>query len=171
MVISKNDDEEIRKRIEKLIDDSEQQEALFNTIKNNPALKKHLLEMKSDESFNYKSFSSGTPSYTSSSPITVSKSRTNSNYIGNAQNFSSSKKGCFIATAAYGSPFADNVVVLKSFRDQYLQKTRPGRLFIATYYMISPGISVYVARHPAFKSIVKSILKPLVWLCKQRNYE
>jgi ankyrin repeat protein len=43
------------------------------------------------------------------------------------------KKGCFIATAVYGSPMAKEVNLLRCFRDKILLKTFLGRLFISIY--------------------------------------
>ena len=49
--------------------------------------------------------------------------------------------GCFIATAACGSEMSNDFRLLKKFRDNYLLKTSPGRLFVNFYYRISPPIA------------------------------
>lgn len=48
------------------------------------------------------------------------------------------KKGCYIATAVYGSYNCPEVWVLRRFRDYKLSKTMIGRLFIRLYYFLSP---------------------------------
>jgi hypothetical protein len=48
--------------------------------------------------------------------------------------------GCYIATMAYGSYEHPQVLELRQFRDEILQKTIAGRLFIKTYYFISPKL-------------------------------
>ena len=47
-------------------------------------------------------------------------------------------KGCYIATAVYGSYDCPEVWVLRRFRDDTLYISRPGRAFIKCYYKISP---------------------------------
>ncbi len=49
--------------------------------------------------------------------------------------------GCYIATACYGNEFAPEVLALKSYRDNTLSKNIFGRLFIRTYYFLSPPIA------------------------------
>ena len=46
--------------------------------------------------------------------------------------------GCYIATAVYGSYDCNEVFALRKFRDEYLNKTFLGRIFIKVYYAISP---------------------------------
>src|SRR5262249_36600880 len=48
--------------------------------------------------------------------------------------------GCFIATAAFGTPMAQEVQILCAFRDQYLLTNWLGQAFIALYYRYSPPL-------------------------------
>ena len=75
-----------------------------------------------------------------------------------------SGSNCFIATACYGTPMAEEVITLRKFRDEYLLTNAPGRLFVKTYYRTSPPIADYIAKHPILRSTVRVCLKPLVWL-------
>lgn len=72
------------------------------------------------------------------------------------------KSGCFIATAAYGSYAEHNVLILREFRDNVLQHSIPGRLFIRCYYRTSPPIARFIASREFLKKIVRIILKPIV---------
>lgn len=51
-----------------------------------------------------------------------------------------SKKGCYIATAVYGSYDCPEVWVLRRYRDFSLDRSLFGRLFIRIYYAISPVV-------------------------------
>ncbi len=66
--------------------------------------------------------------------------------------------GCFIATAVYGSPYAEEVILLKEFRDNCLLKFKLGRMFVAFYYWISPPIANQIAKNNSLKEITKSTL-------------
>ena len=70
--------------------------------------------------------------------------------------------GCFIATAAYGSRFADEVQVLRAFRDRYLLSNSPGRLAVAAYYKVSPPLARRVATHETLRVAVRGLLRPIV---------
>lgn len=73
-----------------------------------------------------------------------------------------SSNHCFIATAAYGSYSAPEVLALRSFRDRYLLGTTIGRLFVELYYKYSPPAAAYLNAHPAFKPAVRTALMPIV---------
>jgi len=75
---------------------------------------------------------------------------------------SSGGGGCFIATAAYGSSMADNVIVLQEFRDNILLKNSVGRSFVRFYYKVSPPLADYIEGHESLKTAVRIGLMPLV---------
>jgi hypothetical protein len=69
---------------------------------------------------------------------------------------------CFIATAAYGSPMAAEVVALRDFRDRQLATGPVGRLMIATYYRFSPPLAQWIARHEGARTAARTALWPVV---------
>ncbi len=72
--------------------------------------------------------------------------------------------GCFIATAAYGSRMAEEVVILRDFRNRFLLTNFLGRSFVKLYYEISPSVAGYIAGHDTLISVVRWSLLPLVGL-------
>jgi len=69
---------------------------------------------------------------------------------------------CFIATAAYGTPMAEEIQILREFRDQYLLTNPLGRAFVDFYYRVSPPIAEFITEHPSLKPIVRAGLVPAV---------
>jgi hypothetical protein len=73
--------------------------------------------------------------------------------------------GCFIATAAYGSPMERQVMVLHGFRDRYLITNPLGQAFVDLYYAYSPSVADFIAKHGTLKAVVRWSLLPLVTVC------
>jgi parallel beta-helix repeat protein len=69
---------------------------------------------------------------------------------------------CFIATAAYGTPMAEEVQILREFRDEYLLTNPLGLTFVDFYYKVSPPIAEFITEHPSLKPIVRVGLMPAV---------
>ncbi|MCK4759096.1 MAG: hypothetical protein KAT69_03560 [Candidatus Aminicenantes bacterium] len=69
---------------------------------------------------------------------------------------------CFIATAAYGSPYHHHVEVLRDFRDEYLMNNKLGRQFVNLYYKYSPYLAKFIAKHKALKTVTQLYLLPPV---------
>jgi hypothetical protein len=72
---------------------------------------------------------------------------------------------CFIATAAYGTPTAKQIDVLREFRDVVLLKSTVGSQFVALYYQLSPPIADVIAGNELLRTLVRELLiDPIVWV-------
>ena len=69
---------------------------------------------------------------------------------------------CFIATAAYDSPMAEEIQVLREFRDAYLVTNPGGKAFVDFYYRVSPPIARFIDDHPGLKPMVRAVLAPAI---------
>lgn len=70
----------------------------------------------------------------------------------------SGRKGCYIATAVYGSYNCPQVWVLRRYRDQILDANILGKAFIRIYYRISPWIVRKFGNNTTFRCFLKKIL-------------
>jgi YVTN family beta-propeller protein len=77
-----------------------------------------------------------------------------------------SSAGCFIATAAYGSDMADDVMTLRRFRDDTLLHWKAGREFVSFYYRHSPPLADYIRERDTLRAAVRGALRPLVFAIK-----
>ncbi len=74
--------------------------------------------------------------------------------------------GCFIATAAYGTASAKEVVQLRAFRDRYLLTNVVGRAFVATYYKLSPPFADAIRPYSTLRALVRAGLTPYVTVAR-----
>jgi len=69
---------------------------------------------------------------------------------------------CFIATAAYGTPMAEEIQILREFRDECLLTNPLGQALTDLYYRVSPPMAEFIAEHPSLKPIGRAGLLPAV---------
>lgn len=74
---------------------------------------------------------------------------------------------CFIATAAFGSPLAHEVGVLRQLRDRYLMPQLVGRGWVAAYYRAGSRAATRLEPHPRLRAAVRAVLSPLVELARE----
>lgn len=83
---------------------------------------------------------------------------------------SPSTSSCFIATAAFGTPFAEEINILREWRDSILLRFLLGKVFVKCYYTISPPIAEYLSQRSILKAIVRKVLKTYVKFLKYKVY-
>jgi len=71
-------------------------------------------------------------------------------------------RDCFIATAAYGTPMAEEVQILRAFRDGHMLTNPVGKALVDLYYRVSPPMAAFVDEHPGIKPIVRAVLEPAI---------
>jgi hypothetical protein len=69
---------------------------------------------------------------------------------------------CFVATAAFGTPWEPNVATLRSFRDRFLLTNSVGQGFVAAYYHLSPPLAHAIASSPWARAATRATLTPFV---------
>ena len=74
---------------------------------------------------------------------------------------------CFIATASYGTDTADEIDILREFRDEVLLSTYPGSGFVSLYYRYSPPVARFISERGVLKTIVREgYIDPIVLVLK-----
>ena len=69
---------------------------------------------------------------------------------------------CFIATAAYGSAMANDVELLRHFRDSLLQQSVLGQLAVSAYYTFGPAVAGVVGESDLLRASARAVLAPVV---------
>ena len=74
--------------------------------------------------------------------------------------------GCLIVTATFGSPLASEVQLVRSFRDDSIEKSYTGSRFMpgfnAWYYSFSPQVSTYINEHPVVRPAMRVLITPIL---------
>ena len=74
----------------------------------------------------------------------------------------SDSQGCYVATCVYGSYDCPEVWTLRRFRDTNLASTVVGRVFIHTYYAISPTVVKWFGKTEWFQQMWRGTLDRMV---------
>ena len=75
--------------------------------------------------------------------------------------------GCFIATAAYGTPTAEEIDVLRAFRDQVLLESSLGSQLVEWYYQVSPPAAEFISENSLLRALVRElVIEPMVSLAE-----
>jgi hypothetical protein len=69
---------------------------------------------------------------------------------------------CFVATAAYGSVLAQDVDMLRHFRDAVLRRTVLGELAVEAYYTFGPPVAGMVGESELLRWTARTVLDPIV---------
>ena len=81
------------------------------------------------------------------------------------------KNGCYVATCVYGSYDCPEVWVLRRYRDNVLEKTIIGRLFVSTYYFISPSVVNLWGNNRTVRNVWKKALDHMVIYLKNKGFK
>lgn len=79
---------------------------------------------------------------------------------------SSGSSGCYIATMAYGDYDHPQVMILRQFRDNVLDKSAFGKWFIKVYYHYSPKLVEKLKTKRTVNSIIRQTLNQFIKLIK-----
>jgi hypothetical protein len=79
-----------------------------------------------------------------------------------------SSGGCYIATMAYGDYDHPQVLILRDFRDEILNKSVAGRLFIKFYYSVSPWLVLALSHIPAINLFIRVVLDKFIITIKKK---
>ena len=65
---------------------------------------------------------------------------------------------CFVVTAVYGTPLAQEVNTMRVFRDEFLLRYKAGRLFVNIYYRVSPPVAQFISNRRPLRSLLRTVL-------------
>jgi hypothetical protein len=92
---------------------------------------------------------------------TVESELATASFTTEAQEFQTVDSFCFVATAAYGAPWAAQVAALRAFRDAYLKTSTTGLDLVRFYYTYSPPLARVIEREPLLRAMARVVLQPV----------
>jgi len=73
---------------------------------------------------------------------------------------------CFVATAAWGTPLASEIGVLRGLRDRHLLSNAVGRAAVSAYYALGPTLADVIAEREGLRAAARALLIPVVELAR-----
>jgi hypothetical protein len=77
---------------------------------------------------------------------------------------------CFVATAAYGSVMANDVGMLRHFRDAILRNSALGELAVESYYTFGPSVAGVIGESELLRATARGFLAPIIQYVKTASY-
>ncbi|KON26601.1 hypothetical protein AC480_05460 [miscellaneous Crenarchaeota group archaeon SMTZ1-55] len=65
---------------------------------------------------------------------------------------------------------AEEIQVLRNFRDLVLDTHLLGQRLVALYYRLSPGVAKKIAGHQSRKRLMRFLLDPVIRFLRERGY-
>jgi hypothetical protein len=91
--------------------------------------------------------------------------------VGNTSGGDIPQRGCFIASAAYGTDTARELDILREFRDEVLLPDSLGAKFVFFYYKTSPPIANFVSQREVLRTMVRvGFVDPIVAILNWSHY-
>lgn len=101
--------------------------------------------------------------------IRTNKAIEESNHLGLRNHQSSNSGGCYIATMVYGDYDHPKVIILRNFRDNFLNHYKLGKSFIKFYYKYSPGWVRMLEDNGFINKSIKKTLNLLIKIFNQKH--
>ncbi len=91
-------------------------------------------------------------------------------HVTTTQRVSGAVDACFVATAAYGSLMANDVELLRRFRDVALETNALGELAVETYYTFGPAVAGIIGESNLTRATARAALAPVVALVRDFRF-
>jgi hypothetical protein len=74
---------------------------------------------------------------------------------------------CFVATEVFGTTLGGNLLQLYYIRDNYLARSRAGRMMIGVYYRQGPNLARLCRRHPLIFCLARGVILSVISLSRR----
>lgn len=78
---------------------------------------------------------------------------------------------CYVATVACDGPMADEVVLLREFRDRVMAQTPAGRRLIELYYEYGPDLALSAMEHPMLRTVLRVGIDGVVAVLQRTDWD